>query len=49
MKKDTIRDPKLYLKEIIEHTQYIEEYTADFTQSETTSNITGQSKKGIGR
>ncbi len=27
MSKNTVRDPKLYVKEIIEHTGDIEEYT----------------------
>jgi uncharacterized protein with HEPN domain len=31
MNKSGVRDPKLYVKEIIEHIGYIEEYTKDFT------------------
>ncbi len=31
MSKTAVRDPKLYVKEIIEHTGYIEEYTRGFT------------------
>ena len=31
MNKNALRDPKLYVKEIIEHTEYIQEYTKDFT------------------
>ena len=31
MSKSKVRDPKLYVKEIIEHTEYIEEYTKGFT------------------
>ena len=31
MNKSVLRDPKLYVKEIIEHTEYIQEYTKDFT------------------
>lgn len=31
MSKSKVRDPKLYVKEIIEHTGYIEEYTKGFT------------------
>jgi uncharacterized protein with HEPN domain len=31
MSKHIIRDPRLYLKEIIEHTGYVEEYTKGLT------------------
>ena len=30
----TVRDPKLYIKEIIEHTGYIEEYTKGLTYAQ---------------
>jgi uncharacterized protein with HEPN domain len=31
LNKNVLRDPKLYVKEIIEHTGYIQEYTKGFT------------------
>ncbi len=31
MSKNLTRDPKLYIKEIIEHTGYVEDYTKGFT------------------